>query len=619
MDSARARRIATIAFFAAALLLHARRCVNLFTPPGSLFSDQPLVTDDNSMHSYYTLVGSQLIKRTGQSQGYVPMEMAGHPKTAIYDAGIVPVERLMATLSFLPPFLVYKLFVLLSMSAVALAALLALYLLGLRGMAWGFGWMLVLFHYWWGQGTVFTMGGMNTWLLAASLVFLLASVVARLVRRWSWPWAVTAGALMCLAPYVHPIGGVPVVLAAGVLVVMRRERLRTLLFVGASGLLALLLNWGWMSSTRQHAQISTPLGELLGAAESPQHLLEVAVTDLRASPGLSKTVNRLGVLLFNIWIVAGALLALVWLWRKRDARFLPLAAPFVVLGFLTYLSGPIGALQNIQPWRLRFLFLMIASAALAVLCAEGLRGRGVRRLLALGTGLFACLYFLAFDARPDIPPLRVGFDPIQRQWIEQINAMADERARVLAEDGPGYREMGLAALHLGTRTQWVGGPYRGAYITYHKVNFISGKLSERPIADYQIGELDAFFRRYNVHWILAWSPESKRVLDGHTTLVRRVKELGGLAFYELLAPADSFFERGSGRLKVDLDLLEVEQAVPDNGSIVLRYHYYDHLVVEGAQALKPYALPDDPVGFIEVLRPGGAFRIHGRHGSSGTR
>jgi hypothetical protein len=588
--------------------------VRLFKPTSALLSDQPLVTDDNSMHSYYTQLGAQLIARSGQPYGYVPMEMAGHPKTPIYDAGIVPVERLMATLSFLPPFLVYKLFILLGMAAIALSALFALRLLGLGGAGWAFGWALVMFHYWWGQGMVFTMGGMNTWLLAASLSFLLLATVARLVTSWTWPLAALAGALMCLAPYVHPIGSVSVLLAAGVLLVMRRtDWRRTGLFVAGCGVLALLINGAWMLSTAQHKNVGTPLGEILGASESPLHLWQVAWSDLRSSPGKSQLINRLVNLVFNLWVVGLGIAGLVWLRRRRDPRFVPLLVPFVVLGVLTYFTRSLSALQNIQPWRLRFLFLLVASASAALVSADWLRSRGWRRWLAWASGAFAVLYFLSFDARPDVPPLQVGFDEVQRQWVAEINQIADERARLLAEDGSGYRGMGLAALHLGTHTQWVGGPYRGAYITYHRVNFFMGKLNDRPIGSYDDTELAAFLRRYNVHWVMAWTPESKQSFDGRVGLLRRLKEIGGLAFYEVVAPVDSFFERGAGKLSVELDQIRLENVVPENGRVVLRYHYYEHLVAEGARGLRPYPIPGDQVPFIEVVEPSSTVTIRTIH------
>ena len=57
---------------------------------------------------------------------------------------------------------------------------------------------------------------------------------------------------------------------------------------------------------------------------------------------------------------------------------------------------------------------MVASAALAVLCAQGLRLGGKPRLLEAATGIYACFYFLAFAmlttacpvawATPSLPP-----------------------------------------------------------------------------------------------------------------------------------------------------------------------------------------------------------------------
>jgi hypothetical protein len=594
--------------------------VGLFTPAGSLLSAEPLVTDDNSMHAFYSLLGSRLISQTGQPNGYVPSEMGGHPKTPLYDAGIVPVERAMATFSFLPPFAVYKLFVVLSIAAVALGALLSLWLLGLRGVGLAGGWTLILFHYWWGQGADFTMGGMNTWLLGASLCLLLVCATARLIERWTWPLAGGAAALMCVAPWVHPIAILGVVLAAGSLVVLRAgDRRRTLLFVTAVGILALALNAGWMWQTHSHGKIGTPRAEVFGSAVSPLSIGRTAWTDIVASPSRIKTLNRVAVAAFDLWLTGLGLVGLIELRRRRDRRFWVLLPPVLVFAFLTFFSQPFPALQNMLPARLRFLWLTIVSALAALVCARWWQVGGARRVLAAGTGLLGCAYFLAFDARPDVSRLQVGFDPVQQQWIAAINAMADDRARVLVEDGRGYREMGPVALQLATHTQWIGGPYRAAYIQYHAVNFLSGKLSGRPIGDYGADELGAFLRRYNVHWILAWSAEAKQALSARAALVTPLREIAGLAFYEVQSPADSFFERGTGEIEVGLDSIRCRRLVADNGSVVLRYHYYDHLIVHGARSLRAHPVPGDPVGFIEIVDPGPEVWIGSRHGLAGRR
>ena len=379
------------------------------------------------------------------------------------------------------------------------------------------------------------------------------------------------------------------------------------------GALSLLINWHWISNTIQNRAIATPLAEMAGAAEGPVRLLRETTNEIHGAAGFSKLINRVNVAVFNVAVVLGGLGGLIWLRRKRDPRFILLLVFVVVLGGLTYFSGGISALQNIQPWRLRYLFLLVCSIAIALALPDMLGAKGAKRSLALLMGLFAAFYFFAFDARRDVPPLQVGLTPAQQSLVAGINATTDGRGRILAEDGPGYDGIGLAAFHLGTHAQWIGGPYRGAYIVYHRVSFIDGVLPAGDIGSYSPQELSDFFRRYNVHWIFAWSKATKAALSGQPQLLRVEWEKDGHALYSLVNPADSYFEKGSGELTVDLDSLQIKNAVSSSGSIVLRYRFYDGLVAEGASGLKRFPVPGDPVGFIEVVGPGKDVTIHVRH------
>jgi len=352
---------------------------------------------------------------------------------------------------------------------------------------------------------------------------------------------------------------------------------------------------------------------MAGAAEGPVRLLRETTNEIHGAAGVAKLINRVNVAVFNVAVVVGGIGGLFWLRRKKDSRFILLLVLMVVLGGLTYFSGGISALQNLQPWRLRYLFLLVCSVAIALALPELLAAKGAKRSLALLGGLFAAFYFFAFDARRDVPPLQVGLTLAQQKWVVGINGTTDSRGRILAEDGPGYDGIGVAALHLGTHAQWIGGPYRGAYIVYHRVSFIDGVLSGRDIGSYSPQELSDFFRRYNVHWIFAWSKATKAALSGQHQLLRSEWEKDGHALYSVIDPVDSYFEKGSGEVRADLDSLRIKNAVSSGGSIVLRYRFYDGLVAEGATALKRFPVPGDPVGFIEVVGPGKDVTIHVRH------
>jgi hypothetical protein len=151
-------------------------------------------------------------------------------------------------------------------------------------------------------------------------------------------------------------------------------------------------------------------------------------------------------------------------------------------------------------------------------------------------------------------------------------------------------------------------------MTFQLANFGAGKLLKRPIGDYSHLELSNYFQRYNVHWVIAWTPESRRAFEQKPELLRRLREIGHLVLYEVADPVDSYFERGAGTIKVDLDTIVLNDVTVQDGSVVIRYHYYEHLVVQGARGLRAFPVVGDPVGFIEIVDPGKTVTIRSSHG-----
>ena len=61
---------------------------------------------------------------------------------------------------------------------------------------------------------------------------------------------------------------------------------------------------------------------------------------------------------------------------------------------------------------------------------------------------------------------------------------------------------------------FIGGLYQTAFIAHHKAAaFGDYGLGDRRIDRWRPDELDAYFARYNIGWVVAWSPLSKFCFD----------------------------------------------------------------------------------------------------------
>jgi len=60
----------------------------------------------------------------------------------------------------------------------------------------------------------------------------------------------------------------------------------------------------------------------------------------------------------------------------------------------------------------------------------------------------------------------------------------------------------------------------------------------------------------------------------------------------------TFFERGSGKLTARQNTITVGDA--SVGGVVLKYHWLDHWRTEPELPVRKFAIPGDPVGFIEI-------------------
>jgi hypothetical protein len=76
----------------------------------------------------------------------------------------------------------------------------------------------------------------------------------------------------------------------------------------------------------------------------------------------------------------------------------------------------------------------------------------------------------------------------------------------------------------------------------------------------------------------------------------------GLAVFEL-DQAPNFFLHGRGRLRADYDRIELSDLEPEEGKVVIKYHYLEGFRAEPPARLVAVPVPDDPIGFLGIENP----------------
>lgn len=279
----------------------------------------------------------------------------------------------------------------------------------------------------------------------------------------------------------------------------------------------------------------------------------------------------------------------LWLWPVRIYVMLDLTlALLVALGGAVLIRdsfGPAARRRGTHWVRLRPLLIWICAAALVM---AGVRWKG----------------FLP-NSLGRSPAFTVGATPQQQEVIDWLKRHADSSARVLLEDlyytPPfGYRFAPLVAHETGL--QFIGGPSANNQVSLNKIEFHVGVLAWKPIEAYDRSSLEGFVRTYNIGWVLAFSRQAVATFDRYPDVFIRMGEAGGFQTYRVARVA-GYFEKGRGRVSASVNCIDLFDLDPDEGEVVLRYHYVQGLKTSPPVTMEPAAVPEDPQPFIRLVDP----------------
>ena len=599
--------------FALLFAAHAVQCFRCFPSWRSIVDSQPMIQVDHALHLYHGSLGATFLREHGTNWGYDPFFMAGYPRTPFHDpsAGLSDWCQLIAGGGYRPG--AYKLGVLFTMLTVPLLIALGSRWMGLAPAGVLAATLLSVWYYWaefprvlldtglysflWGSAwLVATLGAANVWYQRPSLA------------SWLCLTVVTTIAVM-VHPTVALMLAVP--LAGFYLAVAGQRGWRWHLAGWLGVALVLAANAYWL----------VPMVRLW-------HLRRVEYVFMTAGPWFVVQLYwfrplPLIILLLGVIGLGG--------WGRAGRRPL-LATIGLGIGFLfalTFFGSLCAVTRGLEPRRfevpLHFLLCPPAGAGLLFLTAALRRDSTPRPLrfgltvitllLAVGWSIHRGLFVNSYAAIVHHCPFPVGLQPMMVELVDWLRGHTDNSARILLEDQLRLLESTVPeSLHwtpllpIYVRRQFIGGQYQVAPLLHHHAAFGDFHMGGRPIADYSPAELANFLQRYNIGWVICWSPPARQVFDQFpdaqpiASLPRyTTRPTENRYFIYKLKTIGGFFAEGSGKVvNVDYNRIELADLEPTNGRIVLRYHWLDTLRSVPPLPLEQAVAGDDPVGFIGI-------------------
>lgn len=584
-----------------------------------LRNEEPIISGRHPLHLYHGYLGARSWQEWGSPCCYDPAFQAGYPKTPVFDNGCRPAELFLSLAggSYSPA--AYKIglawYCLLVPIALVVAA---------RGVGLGPGsaslsaaaGMLIC----WGNSCRATLEGGDLNLLLAALAGVIhCGLLVRFDRAPSlatWFGLLAADAL---GWFTHPLAFalfVPLNLIYYLSVGCRHARLCWHLALMGALAGGVALNGLWLTDWFAYWWIRSPVppGERILPHRT---LLSLWNADLWGDAD-----NRV----LTLVLLIGGLLGIgIFNQTKRRpaARLLGLAAGgFLALTIAGVAWEPLGRVgtQRLLAPALWFAVVPAVHALIRVLQRLGgwmrlwpwERGRWAVPLLT-GVGLFGALVTNGVQELPE--PLHVGLGPQRQELVDNIVAHTTPEARILWEDRLDQPLGWTALLPVLTDRAFLGGLDPHSHIDYTYASLVDQKLAGRSLSDWSDVELDDFCRRYNVGWVVCWSPAAQARFSGWQQAGKAVitatlrDDIEGRLF--TLQRPRSYILKGQARLlRADSEHIILADVIPEDGQVILSMHYQTGLHVSPAR-LRIEREPDanDPIPFIRLRVPGPATRV----------
>jgi hypothetical protein len=207
------------------------------------------------------------------------------------------------------------------------------------------------------------------------------------------------------------------------------------------------------------------------------------------------------------------------------------------------------------------------------------------------------------------PPLALGLSEDRRAVIDTLRERTTDKARILWEDrtGPPSASRWTALLPLLTERALIGGLDPDAVIEHTATGLCDHALAGRSLDEWTDDELQTYFDRYNVGWVVCWSKETAQRFDGRpfaaTAAALRDGPQAGVLFSLNRQPR--FVLTGSAQwLRADAQCVALGDVRPVNGQVMLSLHYQEGMrVTPSSVRIERAETLDDRIDFVRLVVP----------------
>jgi hypothetical protein len=569
------------------------------------------VNGAHPQHLYLGAIGARSLVERGYSTAYDPAFQVGYLKTPIFNGSRIAELALLCGGGTYQPS-AYKIGLMAMCMLVPVLLLIACRTAGLDHptivLATALGQLI-----WWGPLGRSTLEAGDSEFLLASLAGLahVGCLIAFHRRPGAAPWL---GLLLtgCLGWFLQPLlfpMALPLLLGYYLSVGVKHEFLtwHTAFWLAEQG--AVLVNLPWLADWIGYWWLRLPLPSAANVILPHRTLANVWNAPLWGGPA-----DRLMIGVVMLSALAGVIV-LNQTRQRPAARLLGMgAAGALILSLLGIAWEPLGQLGTMTLLAPALWFATLPAAHAWVWFAGTLWGLGkLGRLTLVLLGSLAVLgvasvkndAVLLGDRCVLAEPLTFGLNPERQELIDRLVKSTSADARVLWENRVTSRtdSRWAAMLPLLTGRSFVGGLDPEATIEPSSIALANLELEHKPISTWSDPQLDDYCRRYNIGWVVCFSPPVVQRFCQWSAVekVAAVQDDGDGWLLRVKRP-HNFALKGKAQL-VDADsrYITLKDVEPENDVVVLSLHYQTGMRASPARVqIEPEQSGDDPIGFVRL-------------------
>ena len=150
---------------------------------------------------------------------------------------------------------------------------------------------------------------------------------------------------------------------------------------------------------------------------------------------------------------------------------------------------------------------------------------------------------------------------------------------------------------------YIGGLDPDGFIEHSSIALINQAVDGDPMADWDDAKLMEYCRRYNIRWIVAWSPDVVKRLEDWKDARKQTQLVDGETgwLFEVKRTPNFALKGHAEFLKADGQRITLVNVTPQDGIVEISLHYQAGMRASpGRVQVEPAKTGDDPIGFVRL-------------------